>query len=190
MPVQLKLGGHSFSTASLPRGATYGDDVVVFSVLTHKCTLVPKEIFKADDAAKYLEIEGMGCDNNECVVCDFTGEDAVAVMAIDKVCLRDICETLVGRALFVSPLAREYDTAEKDIYIYMVEGLAYLKLYDGRKLLYAEVVKAADGYDVLYYIALLGKCFALSHFNAYIEGEQVSETAKLISPYFKKVKCE
>ena len=190
LSIQLQLGGHSFSQALLPREAVMSNEVVTFSVLTHKCTLVPKEVFDATDVEKYLAIEGLGCDDDECAICDFTGDDAIVVMAIDKVCLKEICDTLVGRALFVSPLSREYHTAEKDIYIYMIDGIAYFKLYDGEKLLYAEAAKVVNCHDVVYYIALLGECFDLSVFNAYIEGEQTVETAKLIRPYFQKVKCE
>ncbi len=188
--IQLKLGGHSFSKGMLPKKLLEGDAKVEFSVLTHKCLLVPGEMFDERAAAEYLAIEGLGCAQDERAVCDFTEDGIVGVMAVSCGCADEICTLLGDRAVFTTPLVWHYAAQGKEMRIYTAGGVSFIKLYDGERLQYAEAVRTSDSNEVLYYIALLDGVFALADYTAYIRGESASETAKLIKRYFKKTKCE
>lgn len=187
--IRLVSGGHSFSVDTLPKRAFDDDATVEFSVSTHKCLLVPAEVFDAAEAEKYLAAEGIYCAGDERAAYRIEGDKA-AVMAVNAACLGQISAQFGGRAYITTPLLREYKAAGRELHIHTVGEVSYFKLYDGARLQYAEAAATADSDEILYYTTLISRAADLTAYIIYISGDNAQKTAKLLKRYFKKVQCE
>ncbi len=184
--IQLKLGGHSFSAASL---ASVPDDAdITFIVETHKATLVPKQVFDESMAADYLAAVGLSCAADETAVCSDMQAETIAVMAINKSALSEIAGMFGARAGFTSPLLCSDHDGSRNMSIQIIEGVAYFRAFDNG-LQAAEAIRIASDNDVLYYATRIGAALNFGKdTDIYIKGGK--STAKLIKRYFKKVICE
>lgn len=184
--IQLKLGGHSFSTASLPTDTA--DTDITFIVETHKATLVPKQAFDESSAANYLSAVGLSCADDETAVCSEMQADTIAIMAIDRSALSEIIGRYGFRAKFTSPLLDNAHDANRNISIRIIDGVAYFRVFDnGLKL--AEAIKTVSDDDILYYTVRICEAVNFGKDSAiYIKGNP--SAAKLIKRYFKNVTCE
>ena len=187
--IRLASGGHSFSVDMLPKRAFDSDAETVFEVITHKCTLVPAEVFEPAAAAAYLAADGRACSADERAVFRIEGDKAVVMAAADS-CVAQIDDKFGGRAVLTSPLLREYEAKGRELHICTLGGVSFFKLYDGPKLQYAEAAATADSDEVLYYTTLLDREFALGEYLIYISGDEARKTAKLLKRYYRKVLCE
>lgn len=184
--IQLKLGGHSFSTPSLPTVPTEAD--VTFIVETHKVTLVPKHVFDESSATSYLSAVGLPCANDETAVYSDINAETIAIMAIDGTTLSEIIGKFGSQAKFTSPLlCNDYDNS-RNISIRIIDGIAYIRAFDNG-LQVAEAINTVSDDDILYYTVRIGKALNLDKETAiYIKGSK--SAAKLIKRYFKNVICE
>ena len=189
LSIRLRSGGHSFSCDSLPRAAQNDDTDIEFTVITHKCTLVPAEAFEDSDAAEYLAIEGLACTKEERPVCA-ADNDTIAVMAVDAACADTVACKFGRRASFTTPLLKRYSPHGKALHIYRADGVVFMKLYDDRTLKYAAAVRAADTDEVLYYAALVNERFGLNDYIIYISGDDSDTCRKVLRKYFTDVRCE
>ena len=189
LSIRLKAGGHSFSPELLPRTAFEEENEVVFTVITHKCTLVPTEAFEPSLAEKYLAVAGLACSSREKAVWK-TQNGITAVIAIDRKCAEHIETAFGGRASYDTPLLADYATDERLLHICTESGTAYLKFYDGGRLLMAEAVPASSEEEVLYYTAKAAERLGEQHFAISVSGPQAKMTAKLLRKHFNDVQCE
>lgn len=186
--IQLKLGGHSFSAASLTGETANRDADILFCVETHKVTLVPKPAFDESCAANYLSAVGLPCAEGETAVCSDMQAETIAVMAIDKTALSEIYAKFGTRAKFTSPLlCNDHDDC-RNIFVNIIDGIAYFRAFDNG-LQAAEAVKTASDDDILYYIIRIAEALAFAKdYRIYIKGGR--SAAKLVKRYFKNVICE
>lgn len=184
--IQLKLGGHSFSTASL--ASVPADAGITFVVETHKVTLIPKKAFDESLAADYLSAVGLSCATDETAVCSDMQAETIAVMAIDKTALSEIVGEFGSRAGFTSPLLCSEHDGSRNMSIRIIDGVAYFRAFDNG-LQAAEAIRTASDNDVLYYAIRIGEALNFGKdTDIYIEGGK--SAAKLVKRYFKKVICE
>lgn len=184
--IQLKLGGHSFSTASLPSEPTDAD--ITFIVETHKVTLVPKQAFDESSAGDYLSAVGLPCAENETPVCSEMQADMIAVMAINRTALSEIIAEFGNRARFTSPLLCSDHGGKRNISIRITDGVAYYRAFDNG-LQAAEAIKTVSDDDILYYTVRIAEALDFGKESViYIKGGK--SAAKLVKRYFKNVICE
>lgn len=186
--IQLKLGGHSFSSDMLPAEAADADMTEVI-VPTEKCVLVPASVFEPQAAEQYLSINGLPCDMNECAVCSQEKDGTVAVIAVASECVKIINDYTKGKAVFTTPLLHKYDNRGNTLYIYIYGGVAFLKLYNDDKLRFAEAVRICNNDDVLYYTSLLAEEFDLGSYAINVSGDSASNVVHLLKHYYKNVRC-
>lgn len=186
--IQLKLGGHSFSAASLAHDMDNDDSAISFIVETHKVTLVPQKAFDESCAANYLSAVGLSCANDETVVCSETQAGTIAVMAIDRKALSEIIDKFGTRARFTSPLLCSDHDDNRNIYIRIIDGVAYFRVFDNG-LQAAETIKMTSDDDILYYTVRISEALNFGKDSViYIKGS--ASAAKLVKRYFKNVICE
>ncbi len=185
--IQLKLGGHSFSTASLPP-ETANADTITFVVETHKVTLVPKRAFDESSAGDYLSAVGLPCAEDETPVCSEMQADTIAVMAISRTALSEIIAAFGVRAKFTSPLLCSDHDGKRNISIRITDGVAYYRAFDNG-LQAAEAIKTVSDDDILYYTVRIAEALDFGKESViYIKGGK--SAAKLVKRYFKNVICE
>ena len=186
--IQFNLGGHSFSASELPAEVLGGQDIVLFSVATHKVTLVPRCAFDESLSAQYLAAVGLPCDENETTVCSEMQAETIAVMALDRNVLNGVLALLGTRARFTSPLLDERHDGSRNLSVHIADGTAYFRLFtDTLRLAEAIRLKSAD--DVLFYtLRFLDTAGLGNDTDIYISGESVA--AKVLKRYFKRVVCE
>lgn len=186
--IQFNLGGHSFSATELPTEVLGSSDNVLFSVATHKVTLVPRCAFEESLSAQYLAAVGLSCDDGETTVCSEMQAETIAVMAIDRNVLDGVLDVLGTRARFTTPLLDERHDGNRNLSIRVADGVAYFRLFDNAlRLAEAERVKTAD--DVLFYALQFLQSAALgTDTDIYIGGDRTA--AKVLKRYFKRVVCE
>ena len=155
------LDGHSFSVESLPAAEEAGG--LGFEPLTPRTMLVPREAFAGELAASYLAAEGLAPLEGECAVWSDTQQQTVAVMAIDRAVL-DALHAKYG-------------------------SLLYVKVY--RTILQlAEVIRAENDADVLYFVERLAGIFPPADYELHVEGEGGAALRKLLKGYYKRIVCE
>ena len=169
--IQFNLGGHSFSASDLPAEVVAGTDDVLFTVCTHKVTLVPQEAFDEALSAQYL-----------------AGAATVAVIAIDAALLDKVLAILGTRAKFTSPLLDKRHDEGRNLSIVIADDTAYYRLFDG-SLRLAEAIRLQSADDVLFYALRFVETAGLGNdTNIYIRGSR--SAARLLKRYFKRVVCE
>ena len=187
--IQLKLGGHSFSLDMIPADA-YRADAVEISFATEKCVLVPAALFDPSSAEKYLSINGLACNDDECAVSSTETGGIIAVMAVPKGTVQTIKDALSGKATFSSPLLARHGSRRKDLHIYVCGGVACFNLYRDGKMRFAEAVRVCNTDDILYYATRLSEEFDLSDYSIHVGGDGAKKTRQLLKHYFKNVTCE
>ena len=181
--IQVKLGGHSFSTDKI----VVAEDVerVEFIIDTPRVTLAPREEIALDTASELLRLVGKPCRINEQSVCSELQSDIVAVMAIDNQALNAIIERWGSRASFTSPLLDMRHSEENCLTIDVADKVSYLRLFNNG-LQRAEAFDATTPEDTLYLVnEWLGNDKTTP---IYIKGGK--ECAKLLHKYYKQVICE
>ena len=186
--IQFNLGGHSFSASDLPAEVLGGQDIVLFSVATHKVTLVPRCAFEESLSARYLAAVGLSCDENETTVCSEMQAETIAVMAVDRNVLDGVLALLGIRASFTSPLLDGRHDGSRNMSIRVADGTAYFRLYDNALRL-AEAIRLKSADDVLFFaLQFLDTAGLGTDTDIYISGDRAA--AKLLKRYFKRVVCE
>lgn len=150
-------------------------------ILTHKTTLVPAELFRTEEASRYLELCGLPVAASERVVWSEPHRGAVAVMAADRLSVEQCPE---GET-FTSPLL-EGPTAPEAPTLWLARygELLYLKLYTPTLQL-AEVLRVECDEDLLYYASLLRKMLPPKGCRLVVEGEAPQKLQKVVKPLFK-----
>lgn len=176
--IRLWSDGHSFP--ELP--AAPGPLRVV--VLGRKCTLVPAEEFREEEAARYLELCGLACSASECAVRSPETNGRVAVMALE----RSVCGRLPAGTVFSSPLL-DAEEPQQTVRMERYENLLYIKVY-APSLRFAEAVRCDTEADVLYYTGLLAGEFPLGRLTLSLKGEGCANLRKLLKAQFLRTLCE
>ncbi len=186
--IQFNLGGHSFSASDLPAEVVAGTDDVLFTVCTHKVTLVPQEAFDEALSAQYLAVAGLACSAGETTVCSEMRAATVAVMAIDAALLDKVLAILGTRAKFTSPLLDKRHDEGRNLSIVIADDTAYYRLFDG-SLRLAEAIRLQSADDVLFYALQFVETAGLGNdTDIYIRGSR--SATRLLKRYFKRVVCE
>lgn len=178
MSIRLWSDGHSFP-AELSQSIAQKQSVEV-ELLAPRTTLVPAELFHADQAAEYLRLAGLPCRESELPVWSESRQGVVAVMAID----RSVRELLPAQVTFSSPLLEAEMQTPNTLWIARFGELLYIKVWD-EALRLAEVLSITGGEDLLYYIGRLGEWLPLKNYTLRVEGEEPRELRKLLKNYFK-----
>ena len=187
--IQLPLGGHSFSVDMLPDDAAVAGREVEFSVLTPRTTLVPREEYDESACEAYLRVAGLALQEDETAVASDASQQCVAVMAIDKECLKAICERFGESARFTSPLCGVQKYSDATVWLYRTCGLLYIKVYKS-KLRFAEVIEAPGEADVIQLLHDLEKPLAIKEFAIRCFGDDASRLRKALRRYYPVVLCE
>ena len=183
--IQVKLGGLSFSANKV---CASDAKQLLFVIDTPRVTLVPREDVTLDNAAELLRIAGKECRLNEQTVCSELQDDIVAIMAIDKEALASITERWGSQASFTSPLLDMSHSEEACLSINASEKVCYIRHFgEGMRLLRAEAFESTTPEDILYLVA---KWIGSNDIPIYIDKSGDCSSAKLLSKYYKRVKCE
>ena len=183
--IQVKLGGLSFSANKV---CASDAKQLLFVIDTPRVTLVPREDVTLDNAAKLLRVAGKECRLNEQTVCSELQDDIVAIMAIDKEALASITERWGSQASFTSPLLDMSHSEEACLSINASEKVCYIRHFgEGMRLLRAEAFESTTPEDILYLVA---KWIGCNDIPIYIDKSGDCSSAKLLSKYYKRVKCE
>ncbi len=186
--IQLKLGGHSFSDASLPADAAAGD--VEFVLLTEKSVLVPREHFDPARAADYLAVNGVPCAEDETAVSSDPSRPIVAVMAIASGALDVLRRRFGGELRFTTPLLAEETDLYPVIRLHAVdEQLIYISVFDDGLQL-AEVFPTVGADDELSLLQRLEEQFNPDDFLLRLTGDRLKERRKILKRYYSEVTCE
>jgi hypothetical protein len=180
-------GGHSFSVSELGAEVCTASHQVEVVVLTPKTTLVPAELFDKAHAADYLIEMGLSPAADECAVYSAAVNGAIAVMAINKQCCKELNETIAAGVTFTSPLLVG-SNIEKGSAIHLEGEVLYVSLYDGG-LRFAEAFECKTDADVLYYVAKVEEVYGIYNMYARAKGD-VKRLQKLLKPIFKNLVCE
>lgn len=181
------LDGLSFSVESLPAAEEAGG--LGFEPLTPRTMLVPREAFAGELAASYLAAEGLAPLEGECAVWSDTQQQTVAVMAIDREVLDALHAKYGERLSFTSPLLHQPKFSGNAVWMMRCGSLLYVKVY--RTILQlAEVIRAENDADVLYFVERLAGIFPPADYELHVEGEGGAALRKLLKGYYKRIVCE
>ena len=183
--IQLTLGGHSFSIATLPAEIDNSSKPLLCIVDTPRVTLIPAEIFDPSIASSYLALNGIACHKDEECVYSEACNGVVAVMAIASMALNELRSKFGERVHFTTPLLDSTHQEEKKaLIISCSEHNTYLRLYnDGLRI--AEAIETSSPNEILYYIARLSETTELGDTPIYIIGSEA--TKKAVKKYYKNV---
>ena len=189
MSIQLVLNGHLFSQTELKPADPQYQSVSV-EIVTSKCVLVPKPIFKPDSADALLRLNGIYPDPQETIInAQPADSDIVAVMAVPVGLPEAVAAKYGPRAEFTSPLLRPAPKYNPAVWCLVTAGLAFIKVWN-RGLRFAEVVPCATTDDLLYCLSVLDASFHLDDYTIVLGGNTAKETAKIVKKHFKRVVCE
>lgn len=185
--IQLPLGGHSFSGATLEKIAPTEGCGVVAILPTAKCVAVPQEVFNAEEGESYLAASGIALGNNECVVHSNTSQPVVAVMAIDSKCHKLLSESYGKHLSYTTPLLLT-TAPEQGTVLHLDKGVLYIRVAnDGLRL--AEVVEVANDADILYILEQTHRVFNIYNMYARAEGE-TQRLMSICKKLFTTIVCE
>lgn len=172
--IRLASGGHSFSPAAL---RVEGDGVVEVVISTPKSTLVPAELFVAEDHCSHLTAVGIAPASNEQVVHSAEVDGIVAVMAVNGECVELLRRNYGSRLSFVSPLLEDA-APERGALIRLDADVLYVRIYDGG-LRFAEAMEIAADADVQYYLENIQRVYDI--YNMYARATGDTERLKRIA---------
>lgn len=196
MSIQLTLSGHSFSRSDLPRFSNIDEQGVNIEVITERTMLAPTEILDPEQAAELMRVAGFCLDKEDQVVIAHDEKTGIAaLMALPRVLVATVEERYGDHYEFTTPLLRTRVCTEPTVWLYLANGLIYIKVWDGGKLRMAEVLPRKKEEDSLYYAAMIDRRFGLTGFRVVVSGtkaveNEVRSTAKLLNKFYKKVVCE
>lgn len=196
MSIQLTLSGHSFSHSDLPRLSSRDERVVEIDVATEQTMLAPIEIIDSTPNEELMRIAGFTLrDEEQVVVVRDQKAGIAALMALPRVLVSTIEERYGNRFEFTTPLLRTRVCTEPTVWLYLANGLIYIKVWSDGKLRMAEVLPRKKEEDVLYYAAAIDRRYGLNGFRMVVSGTKVIETevrstAKLLNKFYKRVVCE
>lgn len=213
--IQQPLDGHSFSADDALGDLPEEGDVEV-EIITEQTLLVPGSQFGPEDAEALLAAAGLPCREGQCTLwwgdpsrsqpasdtpqqpetpdgasphAGHSGEPVAAVAAVDAACLRRLAERLGARMRLTTPLLRPVRPSGKCVWMRLVAGILYIKVYDGRLRL-AEVVAAPTQADRLYLAQQLAGEFPLGEFELRLADADTRPLRREIGRYFKCTTCE
>jgi hypothetical protein len=196
MSIQLTLSGHSFSRSDLPRLSNIDEQGVNIEVITERTMLAPTEILDPEQATELMLIAGFCLDKEDQVVIARDEKTGIAaLMALPQVLVATVEERYGDHYEFTTPLLRTRVCPEPTAWLYLANGLIYIKVWDGGKLRMAEVLPRKKEEDSLYYAAMIDRRFGLNSFRVVVSGtkaveNEIRSTAKLLNKFYKKVVCE
>lgn len=196
MSIQLTLSGHSFSRSDLPRLSNIDEQGVNIEVITERTMLAPTEILNPEQTAELMRVAGFCLDKEDQVVIAHDEKTGIAaLMALPQVLVATVEERYGDHYEFTTPLLRTRVCTEPTAWLYLANGLIYIKVWDGGKLRMAEVLPRKKEEDSLYYAAMIDRRFGLNSFRVVVSGtkaveNEVRSTAKLLNKFYKKVVCE
>ena len=196
MSIQLTLSGHSFSRSDLPRLSNIDEQGVNIEVITERTMLAPTEVLDQEKAAELMRVAGFCLDKEDQVVIAHDEKTGIAaLMALPQVLVATVEERYGDHYEFTTPLLRTRVCTEPTVWLYLANGLIYIKVWDGGKLRMAEVLPRKKEEDSLYYAAMIDRRFGLNSFRVVVSGtkaveNEIRSTAKLLNKFYKKVVCE
>ena len=196
MSIQLTLSGHSFSRSDLPRLSNIDEQGVNIEVITERTMLAPTEILDPEQAPELMRVAGFCLDKEDQVVIVRDEKTGIAaLMALPRVLVATVEERYGDHYEFTTPLLRTRVCTEPTAWLYLANGLIYIKVWDGGKLRMAEVLPRKKEEDSLYYAAMIDRRFGMNDFRVVVSGtkaveNEVRSTAKLLNKFYKKVVCE
>ena len=182
--IQLTLGGHSFSIATLPAEVRNSGEPLLCVVYTPRVTLIPTEIFEQSIAGDYLALNGIACHKDEECVYSEEYNGVVAVMAIASKALNELRSKFGERVRFTTPLLDTTHEEKKALVVLCSEHTTYLRLYN-EGLRVAEAIETSSPSEIIYYIARLAETNELGDTPIYIIGSEA--TKKVVKKYYKNV---
>ena len=183
--IQVKLGGRSFSAGKVSAADA---KQLLFEIDTPRVTLVPREDIKLETMGEFLRLAGRACRLNEEAVYSELQDDIVAIIAIDKDALASIRERWGTRASFTTPLLDMSHSEEESLSISVSEKVCYMRLFgEGMKFQRAEAFEVTTPEDILH---LTTKWIGSNDIPIYIDKSGDCSSVKLLSKYYKRVKCE
>lgn len=196
MSIQLTLSGHSFSRSDLPRLSNIDEQGVNIEVITERTMLAPTEVLDQEKAAELMRVAGFCLDKEDQVVIAHDEKTGIAaLMALPQVLVATVEERYGDHYEFTTPLLRTRVCTEPTVWLYLANGLIYIKVWGEGKLRMAEVLPRKKEEDSLYYAAMIDRRFGLNSFRVVVSGtkaveNEVRSTAKLLNKFYKKVVCE
>ena len=196
MSIQLTLSGHSFSRSDLPRLSNIDEQGVNIEVITERTMLAPTEILNPEQATELMRVAGFCLDKEDQVVIAHDEKTGIAaLMALPQVLVATVEERYGDHYEFTTPLLRTRVCTEPTAWLYLANGLIYIKVWDEGKLRMAEVLPRKKEEDSLYYAAMIDRRFGLNSFRVVVSGtkaveNEIRSTAKLLNKFYKKVVCE
>lgn len=179
--IRLRSDGHSFPDLPAGAGEREGFEAVI---LGRKTTLVPASEFDPARAGDYLELCGLGCGPSEQPVWSAPEQGRIAVMAIE----RTLAERLPRGVRFSSPLLRP--APPRSAVLERREGLLFLTITPDREPEFAEVLRAEEDADALYYLTALERCFPLRALTLHLAGDNRESLRKVLKSKYKRIICE
>ena len=162
-------GGHSFSAAEIDEVAKNLVGGAVVEIVTHKTTLVPQTMFRAESAVKYLRMVGLAPAVNEVVVYSPAVDDRVAVMALNKECFAQLSLAFGDAVTFVSPLLLGH--APKDgVLIEIVGDVLYVRIYNGG-MLFGEALEVKNDADLLFAVESIDRVYHIYNTRVRAKGD-------------------
>lgn len=177
--IRLSLDGHSFSVPA----QTAVEAVETIEWLTLQTVLVPKELFRSEEAASLLEVQGLGLKAGQRAVWSDPHEAIVAVMAVPEELLARF-DAAVGHT---SPLLHTPTMQQSTIWICDAGQLVYIKVYNPTLQL-AEVLPVQSEADRHYLIERLAERITLEEYLVVLEDR--ADQLKFYKRIFRKVLCE
>ena len=153
---------------------------------SHKCALVPKEMFSADNCARHLADMAIRVASTECVVCSEPVDGIVAVMAADSVAVESI-RSAATAVRFTSPLLMG-KSLERGTYLHLSEGVLYIRVYDAT-LRFAEAAEATTDGDILFLLESLHRIYGIYNMNACARGD-VERLKRVTKGLFRTIEFE
>ena len=158
--------------------------------------LAPTEILDPEQAAELMRVAGFCLDKEDQVVIAHDEKTGIAaLMALTRVLVTAVEERYGDHYEFTTPLLRTRVCTEPTAWLYLANGLIYIKVWGEGKLRMAEVLPRKKEEDSLYYAAMIDRRFGLNSFRVVVSGtkaveNEIRSTAKLLNKFYKKVVCE
>lgn len=153
---------------------------------SHKCALVPKEMFSAEDSARHLADMAIRAASTECVVCSEPVDGIVAVMAVDSVAAESI-KGAAAAVTFTSPILMG-KSLERGTYLHLSEAVLYIRIYDAT-LRFAEAAETTTDGDILFLLESLHRIYGVYNMNAYARGD-VERLKRVTKGLFRTIEFE
>lgn len=168
-----------------------------------KSLLIPEALFEPDAALEYLKLHNMTPAHGEQIDISTPLAKTVAVMATPQDALVALGEQM-GSFMVASPMQynlmrRPYalgswHSVKKTLLVFTTDSSVYLSLFkteeDGiKKLKYQNRFSCSATPDLIYYLNLISKEFAIKYSPIYIRGSLSRYEMEEINNYFRRAQC-